>query len=378
MNTDEKQQQNQTLPAYNGTAEIVGMQAQEVAPLSFDASQVASLASEIKLSDPASVLAYGAKPMGEIARFADTLLTRIRAKDAGEIGEQLSKLVTYIRENDPLSAQEKTGSFLSSLPVVGSLFKRAQKAQIDRQTLAEQVDGIATHLDNSMVNLLRDIETLEQLYAKNYDYYKEVSLYIEAGRQKLEQIKSQDLPALQQQAQASKDMMQAQQVKDLLENINRFERRLHDLELSKIIAVQTAPQIRMVQSNNQQLAEKIQTSILSTLPIWKSQLVLTMTLDAQRKAAQLQKDVSDTTNDLLRKNAQMLEQSSIATATEVERSIVDVETLREVQSKLVNTIEETLRIASEARTKRAEVEKELSTMEENLRQRLTDATAKYR
>lgn len=378
MNTDEKQQQNQSLPAYNGTAEIVGMQAQEVAPLSFDASQVASLASEIKLSDPASVLAYGAKPMGEIARFADTLLTRIRAKDAGEIGEQLSKLVTYIRENDPLSAQEKTGSFLSSLPVVGSLFKRAQKVQIDRQTLAEQVDGIATHLDNSMVNLLRDIETLEQLYAKNYDYYKEVSLYIEAGRQKLEQIKSQDLPALQQQAQASKDMMQAQQVKDLLENINRFERRLHDLELSKIIAVQTAPQIRMVQSNNQQLAEKIQTSILSTLPIWKSQLVLTMTLDAQRKAAQLQKDVSDTTNDLLRKNAQMLEQSSIATAPEVERSIVDVETLREVQSKLVNTIEETLRIASEARTKRAEVEKELSTMEENLRQRLTDATAKYR
>lgn len=378
MNTDEKLQQNQSLPAYNGTAEIVGMQAQEVAPLSFDASQVASLASEIKLSDPASVLAYGAKPMGEIARFADTLLTRIRAKDAGEIGEQLSKLVTYIRENDPLSAQEKTGSFLSSLPVVGSLFKRAQKVQIDRQTLAEQVDGIATHLDNSMVNLLRDIETLEQLYAKNYDYYKEVSLYIEAGRQKLEQIKSQDLPALQQQAQASKDMMQAQQVKDLLENINRFERRLHDLELSKIIAVQTAPQIRMVQSNNQQLAEKIQTSILSTLPIWKSQLVLTMTLDAQRKAAQLQKDVSDTTNDLLRKNAQMLEQSSIATATEVERSIVDVETLREVQSKLVNTIEETLRIASEARTKRAEVEKELSTMEENLRQRLTDATAKYR
>lgn len=378
MNTDEKQQQNQTLPAYNGTAKIVGMQAQEVAPLSFDASQFASLASEIKLSDPASVLAYGAKPMGEIARFADTLLTRIRAKDAGEIGEQLSKLVTYIRENDPLSAQEKAGSFLSSLPVVGSLFKRAQKAQIDRQSLAEQVDGIATHLDNSMVNLLRDIETLEQLYAKNYDYYKEVSLYIEAGRQKLEQIKSQDLPALQQQAQASKDMMQAQQVKDLLENINRFERRLHDLELSKIIAVQTAPQIRMVQSNNQQLAEKIQTSILSTLPIWKSQLVLTMTLDAQRKAAQLQKDVSDTTNDLLRKNAQMLEQSSIATATEVERSIVDVETLREVQSKLVNTIEETLRIASEARTKRAEVEKELSTMEENLRQRLTDATAKYR
>lgn len=364
----------QSVPSYDVAIKDGGQALTEV---KLDASQISVLASGINLSDTGDVLAYGAKPMGEIARFADTLLEKMRAKDAGEIGEQLSGLVTYIRENDPLTLQEKGNSFLASIPLIGSLFKRAHKAQIDRLTLTEQIDGIAKHLDNSMVNLLRDIGVLEQLYERNYGYYKEVAQYIEAGKQKLKQVNEVDLPALQQQAQASNDMMQAQQVKDMIENINRFERRIHDLELSSIIAVQTAPQIRMVQSNNQQLAEKIQTSILSTLPIWKSQLVLTMTLDAQQKAAMLQKSVSDTTNDLLRKNADMLQQSSIATATEVERSIVDIETLRETQNKLVNTIEETLKIASEARVKREEVAKEIGTMEEDLKQRLMAATAKY-
>ena len=184
--------------------------------------------------------------------------------------------------------------------------------------------------------------------------------------------------ALEDKARSSQDLMDAQKVKDFIECINRFERRLHDLELSKTISVQTAPQIRMIQGNNQQLAEKIQSSVLSTLPIWKSQMVLSLTLDSQKKAAQLQRDVSDTTNELLRKNAEILEQSSIATATEVERSIVDIDTLREVQTRLVNTIEETMKIASDARERRAEVEKELGTMEEDLRLRLTAAVDKYK
>lgn len=352
-------------------------QDQALSEVKLDASQIGVLASGINLSDTGDVLAYGAKPMGEIARFADTLLEKIRTKDAGEIGDQLSNLVVHIRANDPLTLQEKSEGFLTKLPLIGGLFKKAQKAQIDSLNLTAQIDGIAKHLDNSMVNLLRDIETLGQLYERNYGYYKDVAQYIEAGKQKLKHVNEVDLPALQQEAQSSNDMMKAQQVKDMIENINRFERRIHDLELSSIIAVQTAPQIRMVQSNNQQLAEKIQTSILSTLPIWKSQLVLTMTLSAQQKAAKLQKDVADTTNELLRKNADMLQQSSIATATEVERSIVDIETLRETQTKLVNTIEETLKIASNARIKREEVAKELSTMEEDLKQRLVAATAQY-
>lgn len=363
----------QVVPSYGVTVK----EEQALTSVPLDSSQITALTSNIDLSSTADVLAYGAKPMGEIARFADNLLEKIRTKDAGEVGEQLSQLVLFIRQNDPLTIQDKSENFLASIPLIGSLFRGAQKARIDHTTLTQQIDGIAKHLDNSMVNLLRDIETLEQLYTRNYEYYKEVAQYIEAGKQKLQQVKEVDLPALQREAEASNDMMKAQQVKDMIESINRFERRIHDLELSRVIAVQTAPQIRIVQSNNQQLAEKIQTSILSTLPIWKSQLVLTMALDSQHKAAKLQKEVSDTTNDLLRKNAEMLQQSSIATATEVERSIVDIETLRETQDKLVNTIEETLRIASEARVKREEVAKELTTMEENLKQRLVDATSKY-
>src|SRR5699024_1453505 len=192
------------------------------------------------------------------------------------------------------------------------------------------------------------------LYLKNFEYYKEVNLFVEAGKRKIIEIRSAELPALQHQAEETKDLLDAQKVKDLMENLNRFERRIHDLELSKTISMQNATQSRIIQNNNQQLAEKIQGSILSTLPVWKSQIVLSLSLDEQGKAAKLQKDVSDTTNELLRKNAEILQQNSVATAQEVERSIVDIETIREVQTRLVDTIEETMSIATEARTRRAE------------------------
>ncbi|KOY62805.1 toxic anion resistance protein [Photorhabdus heterorhabditis] len=338
-----------------------------------DQEHLNALIDKIDISQPAAVISYGAKPMGEIARFADTLLDNVRTKEANEVGQKLSALVMFIREHDALSVEEKSSGFLRNLPLIGGIFKKVERTMIDQKTLTQQVDTIATHLDNAMLNLLRDITVLDQLYDRNLGFYKEISLYVEAGKQKLQQIKTVELPSLQRKAATSQDMMDAQSVKDLLEDINRFERRIHDLELSKTIAIQTAPQIRIVQNNNQQLAEKIQSSILSTLPIWKSQMVLNLSLKAQGKAAKLQKEVADTTNDLLRKNAEILQQSSIATATEVERSIVDIETLRDVQSRLVNTIEDTMRIASEARIKRTEIEKELSSMEDNLRQRLTAA-----
>ncbi|OCQ52252.1 TelA-like protein [Photorhabdus australis subsp. thailandensis] len=344
---------------------------ESIAPV--DQEHLNALVEKIDITQPAAVISYGAKPMGEIARFADTLLDNVRTKEANEVGQKLSALVMFIREHDALSVEEKSSGFLRNLPLIGGIFKKAERTMIDQKTLTQQVDTIATHLDNAMLNLLRDITVLDQLYDRNLGFYKEISLYVEAGKQKLQQIKTVELPSLQRKAATSQDMMDAQSVKDLLEDINRFERRIHDLELSQTIAIQTAPQIRIVQNNNQQLAEKIQSSILSTLPIWKSQMVLNLSLKAQGKAAKLQKEVADTTNDLLRKNAEILQQSSIATATEVERSIVDIETLRDVQSRLVNTIEDTMRIASEARIKRTEIEKELSSMEDNLRQRLTAA-----
>lgn len=342
-----------------------------------DLVRINAISETINIDNPAEVMAYGVKPMEEIAKFADTLLDRVKGKDSGVIGDQLSSLIMKIREYDPLSAEEKSGNFLAKLPIIGSLFKKGVEAKIDHMSLTSQVDSIASHLDNSMVGLLRDNERLEQLYLKNFDYYKEVSLFVEAGKAKVKEIKETQLPALQKAADESKDLLDAQKVKDLMENLNRFERRLHDLEISKTISMQTAPQIRIIQNNNQQLAEKIQGSILSTLPIWKSQIVLSLSLDEQGRAAQLQKDVSDTTNELLRKNAEALQQNSIATAKEVERSIVDIETIREVQTRLVDTIEETMKIATEARRRRAEVEVELGQMEENLRERISSVVDKY-
>lgn len=347
----------------------------ELANVTADQQKVQEIAKQIDFTNSGLSVTYGAKTMGSIAQFSDTLLNKVKAKDAGVVGEQLSELLIHIRESDPKSFEEKQTGFLKKIPIIGTLFKKAERSVVDQQSLTTQVDTISKHLDSSMVALLRDVETLEQLYLKNFEFYQDINLYIEAGKQKLEEVKRVDLPALQQKAEETGDMMDAQKAKDFQEQIQRFERRIHDLELSKIIAVQTAPQIRLIQSNNQTLAEKIQSSILSTLPIWKSQMVLTMSIDRQGKAAQLQKDVADTTNELLRQNAEMLKHSSIETAREVERSIVDVETLRSVQDNLVNTIEETVKIASDARIRRAEVEKELVTMEEDLRLRIVKAAS---
>lgn len=239
---------------------------------------------------------------------------------------------------------------------------------LEYQTLAKQVDTITEKLNEAMVDLLRNISVLEILFDRNRDVFQQITLHIIAGKQKLEQIKQNELPALQ--AQAATDPMNAQRLRDLLEGIQRFERRLHDLMLSRTIAMQSAPQIRLMQSNSQSLAEKIQSSILSTIPVWKSQIALSMSLQTQRQAAKLQKDVADTTNDLLRRNAEMLQTGTLETAREVERSVVDIETLREVQTRLLSTIEDSVKIATDARQRRAEVEKELVTMENDLRSRL--------
>lgn len=357
------------------STEMLVPQNSELANVTVDQQKIQKIAQEIDLTDTALTVSYGAKTMSSIAQFSDTLLNKVKAKDSGVVGEQLTELLLRIRENDPKSFEEKQTGVLKKIPIIGALFRKAERSVVDQQSLTTQVDTISKHLDKSMVALLRDVETLEQLYVKNFDFYQEINLYIEAGKIKLEEAKNTDLPVLQRKSEETGDLMDAQIAKDFMEQIQRFERRIHDLELSKIIAVQTAPQIRLIQSNNQTLAEKIQSSILSTLPIWKSQMVLTMSIDRQGKAAQLQKDVADTTNELLRKNSEMLKHSSVETAREVERSVVDIETLRTVQDNLVSTIEETVKIASDARLRRAEVEKELVTMEEDLRLRIVKAAA---
>lgn len=330
-------------------------------------TQIQNIVAEININDPVFSLAFGAKTMNSISQFSESLMQEVRAKDAGAIGAQLTDLLLKIKQVD-ISAFEQKPGFLASLPLLGSLFNRIERTMLEYQTLAKQVDTITEKLNEAMVDLLRNISVLEILFDRNRDVFQQITLHIIAGKQKLEQIKQNELPALQ--AQAASDPMNAQRLRDLLEGIQRFERRLHDLMLSRTIAMQSAPQIRLMQSNSQSLAEKIQSSILSTIPVWKSQIALSMSLQTQRQAAKLQKDVADTTNDLLRRNAEMLQTGTLETAREVERSVVDIETLREVQTRLLSTIEDSVKIATDARQRRSEVEKELVTMENDLRTRL--------
>lgn len=338
--------------------------------------QARELAASIKLEDPALSVSYGAETMQNISRFADDLLQRVRAKDAGEVGQTLTNLLGEVKSLDISAIGGAKKGFLESLPLIGSLFNSASRAMAKFNTVADQVQGVSDKLEQAMAGLLHDVQVLEALYDHNKQFHDDLSMYIEAGKLRLEEARNKELPRLKAEAEASADTMAAQKVRDFAEQINRFERRLHDLQLSRTITVQTAPQIRMIQSNNQTLAEKIQTSILTTIPIWKSQVVLALSLQGQQSAAKLQKDVADATNEMLRKNADLLQQSTVETAKQVERSVVDIETLREVHNKLLNTIEETLRIAQEGREKRAATEKELVAMEEDMRAKLTSLAVK--
>jgi uncharacterized protein YaaN involved in tellurite resistance len=342
-----------------------------------DQEEVSRLVSQIDITDPVLSLAYGAKTMNSISRFSESLMQEVRAKDAGMIGDQLTDLLGKVKAVD-LSAFGEKKSLLASIPLLGSLFNKVERTMMEYQTLAQQVDNIGKKLEQTMVDLLRNIAVLEQLFIRNRDFFQQINLHVIAGKQKLALVQTEELAQAQQKASQSSDAMDAQSVRDLLEGIQRFERRLHDLMMSRTIAVQTAPQIRLMQSNSQSLAEKIQSSILTTIPIWKSQIVLALSLNSQREAAKLQKDVADTTNDMLRRNAELLQTGTLETARQVERSIVDIETLRDVQARLLSTIEDTVTIASDARTRRAEVEKELGTMEQELRNRLASIAAGQR
>ncbi|MFI3310782.1 toxic anion resistance protein [Ewingella allii] len=339
-----------------------------------DQQQLDEIVAQIDITDPVLSIAYGAKTMNAMSRFSESMMQEVRAKDAGEIGQQLTTMLGKVKSIDLTVFEQKKG-LLESLPLIGKMFSKLERTLMEYQTLAQQVDTISNKLQDTIVELLRNIATLEQLFIRNSEYFKQISLHIIAGKKKIEQIQASDLPQAQAKAEQSGDAMDAQLVRDLVNGIQRFERRLHDLLLSRTFAIQTAPQIRLMQNNSQSLAEKIQSSILTTIPIWKSQIVLALSLNSQRQAAKLQKDVADTTNEMLRRNAEMLELGSIETATEVERSIIDIDTLRDVQNRLLNTLEETLSIASNARQRRVEVEKELGGMEQELRMKLASIAA---
>lgn len=338
-----------------------------------DSDTIKRLTENIDLLEPTLSITYGSETMADIARFADELLSRVRTKDAGPVGESLGDLMGKLKDFDTAELEKK--SFLERLPVVGSYFNSSQRAVSRVKTISDQVGLIGTTLEESMIGLLKDISILEDLYNYNKQFHHDLSLCILAGQERLRRAKEEELPSLQREAEKANDGLTAQRVKDFSDAILRFERRLHDLQLSRTITLQTAPQIRLIQSNSQSLVEKIQTSILSTIPIWKGQLVLGLTIQGQKNSAEMQRRVTDTTNELLEKNAALLQDSAVSTAKEVERSVVDIKTLRNVQEKLIATIEETITIAQEGREKRFAVEEELLAMEDDLKARLTNLAA---
>lgn len=335
--------------------------------------QAKSIAAQINMEDPGAVTQYGVGAQKNIAGFADTILSEIRAKDAGYVGETLTNLVVSIKEVGVDKVTSK--GFVDGVPILKRLVKAMRKFTARYNKMSTQIEKITEELESARMNLIRDITMLENLFKKNGEYLAELDIYIAAGQIKLEEAKTEVLPKLQEQAEKSGDTLDAQKVQDFAQFINRFDKKLHDLKLSRMISLQTGPQIRLIQNNNQTLVEKIQSSIMNTIPLWKNQIVIAISLFRQQKALEVQKQVTETTNDLLRKNSEMLKQGSIEVAKESERGIVEIETLKQVNSDLISTIEETLQIQEEGRVKRQEAERDLVKMEEDLKAKLKDINA---
>ena len=329
-------------------------------------AQVDKIKDELDLTDSTAILRFGAPAQQKIAEFSDSVLSQVRTKDSGPVGELLGNLVTQVREFEP----EGGSSFLKKIPLVGSLVKKGEDIKQGYEKLSTQVERIQTNLEQAKLKMMKDVALFDKLYAENLSYFKQLQLYIQAGEEKLTEMREVTLPKLRQQAADSGDPMAVQVVADFESSVNRFEKKVHDLKISKTIAIQSAPQIRLIQNNDKALIDRVQTAIYSTIPLWKNQLVIALGLQAQQDVLRMQQAVNNTTNELLRRNAELLQQNSIETAQENERSIVDIETVREVNDRLINTIEETIKIQQNGRAKRQAAEAELVQIEGRLRETL--------
>jgi uncharacterized protein YaaN involved in tellurite resistance len=342
-------------------------------PGQIDPARVAELKALVDVTDAQAVLSYGLPAQSRIANFADSLLGDVRNKDAGSGGEALTGLLDKVRELDidALNA----GSGKTRIPIFGRFSNTFERFATRYQKVATSIDRIVDALERSRMALLKDMTVLDKMFELNLEYIQQLDTYIAAGEQVVEELHTVKLPALEAEVAATSDVMAAQRLSDLRQATGRFERRIHDLKLTRMIAIQTAPQIRLIQGNDQNLVEKIQTSILTTIPLWKNQIVIAISLYRQQNAVELQKQVSDTTNELLAKNAELLRVGSAKVGREVERGVVDVETLRKVNADLVATLEETIRIQEDGRARRVEVEGEIGRLQTELRQKLLELRA---
>ena len=332
--------------------------------------QIQAFSQQINISDSNMILQYGAGAQQKLADFSEKALENVKSQDLGEVGNMLTDVVAELKNFDV--DNEKKG-FLG-LFHKGENKLDAMKAKYDKT--AVNVDKICDALEEHQVRLLKDTAMLDQMYDLNLTYYKELSMYIAAGKQKLEEVRSTQLKELMEKAQSGNDQVLAQEAKDLASYCDRFEKKLHDLELTRMISMQTAPQIRMVQSSDTMMAEKIQSTIVNTIPLWKSQMVIALGVEHSTEAAKAQRAVSDITNELLKKNAEKLKTATIETAKESERGIVDMETLKATNESLISTLDEVMKIQTEGRAKRVAAENELRSMENQLKEKLLEIRTK--
>ena len=326
---------------------------------------VLAFSKQIDLENAQQILEYGASAQKNIADFSDTALAKVKTGDLGEIGTMLSGLLVELKT---LEEPEKKG--------IAGLFRKAkinsEELKARFSTAEVNVDRISGELEKHKVTLLKDVAVMDQMYDRNLQYFKELTMYILAGKQKLAEARSTTLRELREKAETSNLPEDAQAANDFENKCVRFEKKLHDLELTRMISLQTAPQIRMIQNNDTALVEKIQTSVLNTIPLWKSQMVLALGMEHSRQATAAQTAVTDMTNQLLKKNAEMLKTGTIAVAKESERSIVDIETLQHTNEQLISTLDEVLSIQREGAQKRKAAEAELGKIEGELKQKLME------
>ena len=327
--------------------------------------QVAAFSKTIDITNPDHVMLYGADAQKKISGFADTVLANVRTGDTGEVGDILTKLITELKGFNAAGEKPKglKGLFFNAKAQISAI-------QAKYEDVSKNVEGIAGSLEEHQVQLLKDVAMFNKLYDMNLSYFHELTMYIVAGEQRLQEVRNTTLKALQEAAAASGDAMDAQKANDLAAQCDRFEKKLHDLKLTRQISMQMAPQIRLLQNNNSLLVERIQSTLVNTLPLWKNQMVLALGLHHSQQAMEAQRAVTNMTNDLLKKNAETLKMGTIETAKESERGIIDIETLVATNQSLIDTIDEVTRIQAEGRQKRAEAEKTLASMEKNLKEKL--------
>lgn len=346
-------------------AEVTEKRVENLSPE--DREKIDQIKNQIDLKNSSLSSVYAINAQKGIAKFSETILSEVRSKDSGEVGELMTDLLVKVNDADIQNFGEK--SFLDKL--FGGPKKQVERYLAKYQNMETQIDKISAQLETARMSLLKDIGVFDKLYEENISYFKELERYIIAGEEAIDDMRNKTLPDLYQQAESSDQPMAMQVVRDFEENVNRFEKRIFDLKTSKAVALQTAPQIKLIQNNDQLLADKITDSINNTIPLWKSQVVIALGLNRQQEIVKMQKDVSDATNELLKRNSENLKDSTVEIQKEAQRSTIDVETIKEVNQNLIATIRQSVQIQEEASQQRKVAEKELIDVQNELREELS-------